>query len=854
MGTLRKAAAAGRLHDVQRLVRGGAGVDARDHRVGGETPLMCSAERGHLSVAQLLVDHGAALEETNAEGRTPLMFAASGGNVNVVQFLLERGARVDAEDGQGRSPLMWSCKNGHVAAAKMLIEQGEAVVDASDHKGWTAAMHGAAHGHVKIVQYLLDHGADVTTAGEDGATLLMLLTDSSAKMRKTDADLLPLVGLLLDKGADPTYSGGKKRSALSIAKAASSFGRIVDLMLQYVLHAAAWQNELESLELAINEGAVVDAKDKAGRTALMLAADEDHAQVARVLIDNGATLDAKDSDGRTALMYAAARGQMDVVEILVDEGAELDAKDSDRRTALMRAAENGQMGVVRFLIDNGASPDMNNQYGTQAPHSRALPTVSQLGSTESVAQMLAFPSIDKLSGMCGAMYEAESMCRHLIARLDHLVQNGNNGRVWRVAASGQVISVDMVVNRTATFLKERRDKPVVFRLIGAPSIADAVAIIHGSIDELEGHNQPKWRAQWAQDVTSMKEQVALRMEKRLPHLAEDLTDSRLQTEALTLLVHETKHNDNMYTPDELDLRWTVLSHIIGFSTVAVPDVEDWFIPRHELLFDSDEPFARGHFGDIHRAVWKGSNVVVKFIELTSEAEKRALLDELKRWHQARHRHLVPVFGACHLESPLFIVCEYVAGGSLVDYLSKQRAAGSSVVWRKLYDVASGLSALHKESIVHGDLKGSNVLIAKDGRAMLTNFGLRFLQSSHQSQMEKWGEIRWQAPEQLDQNRSEPSFVADIYSLGMCIVEAVTGEVPWGTGIADVEVKACLQRREMLRRPSCMSEDEWALVAAMCAIDPSERLRLDEVVRRLSQFASEEQAGKRHCLGCPAVAH
>jgi serine/threonine protein kinase len=121
--------------------------------------------------------------------------------------------------------------------------------------------------------------------------------------------------------------------------------------------------------------------------------------------------------------------------------------------------------------------------------------------------------------------------------------------------------------------------------------------------------------------------------------------------------------------------------------------------------------------------------------------------------------------------------------------------------------------------------------------MITDFGMSFFAATPQPEFGKLGAIRWRAPEFIATKKA--SFAADVYSLGMCIVEAVTGRVPWGI-VPDSAVKLHLKRKTFLTQPESMSDDEWALVCAMCNFDPSKRMALEQVEKRIREFADREE--------------
>lgn len=79
-----------------------------------------------------------------------------------------------------------------------------------------------------------------------------------------------------------------------------------------------------------------------------------------LLLDRGAKLEARDNLGCTPLCRAAAKGSVDVVKLLLDRGGDLEAKDWFCRTPLSHAAENGQAVIVKLLLDCGAHFEPNN--------------------------------------------------------------------------------------------------------------------------------------------------------------------------------------------------------------------------------------------------------------------------------------------------------------------------------------------------------------------------------------------------------------------------------------------------------------------------------------------------------------
>ncbi|EGZ30613.1 hypothetical protein PHYSODRAFT_378116, partial [Phytophthora sojae] len=200
----------------------------------------------------------------------------------------------------------------------------------------------------------------------------------------------------------------------------------------------------------------------------------------------------------------------------------------------------------------------------------------------------------------------------------------------------------------------------------------------------------------------------------------------------------------------------------------------------------------------------------------------AFLREVDIWFGFSHPHVVRLFGACHVGRPFF-VCEYATNGTLVRYLRKH----PNDLWQKLHETALGVQYLHARGVVHGDLKGSNIVIGSDKKAKVTDFGLS-INADDVSDPRISGASHWVAPECFIRNDSRPTFASDIYSLGMCIVEALRACLPWGS-LGNTVVKQHV-RQGKLPSPSpliCLGK-QWELVQRMCAFEPEKRLKFSTV--------------------------
>lgn len=272
--------------------------------------------------------------------------------------------------------------------------------------------------------------------------------------------------------------------------------------------------------------------------------------------------------------------------------------------------------------------------------------------------------------------------------------------------------------------------------------------------------------------------------------------------------------------------------------IADPSLRpEWFITRKEIETAND--FFAGSFARVFHGSWDGIPVVVKSIIMDDESSREAFLSELEIWRKLQHPNIVRFFGACDDQNPFF-VCEYALNGTLSHYLYREKSI--SHMWKLLHQTALGLKYLHKKhSVVHGDMKCSNILVGEDKAAKLADFGLSFVLNPAKVDTDitdEVGAIKWKAPEIL-QGTTRGTFASDVYSFGMCIIEAVKGEAPWGF-MPDVTVKkVVLVRKRLPMRPERMSDKQWDLVTRMCAWEPSSRPDMTAVVDQLAVIADDE---------------
>ena len=153
--------------------------------------------------------------------------------------------------------------------------------------------------------------------------------------------------------------------------------------------------------------------------------------------------------------------------------------------------------------------------------------------------------------------------------------------------------------------------------------------------------------------------------------------------------------------------------------------------------------------------------------------------EVKLARKVTHVNVARTFDLGEHEGERFLTMELVEGESLSALLARERRLSLSRLVDLALPICSGLAAAHAQGIVHRDLKPDNVLIAKDGRVVLTDFGIARAAGAEGSQRTALpiGTPAYMAPEQVEASPHVDAR-ADLYALGAMFFELLTGQLPW----------------------------------------------------------------------------
>ncbi|KAJ7170996.1 kinase-like domain-containing protein [Mycena filopes] len=207
---------------------------------------------------------------------------------------------------------------------------------------------------------------------------------------------------------------------------------------------------------------------------------------------------------------------------------------------------------------------------------------------------------------------------------------------------------------------------------------------------------------------------------------------------------------------------------------------------HGVKNSRPTPFS-GTFGDVFTADHQGKIVALKRLRIFSaENEENPTQQKFCRealiWKNLDHDHVLPFIGVDLETFPGYIcmLSPWMANGALVTFKGGPSEATIPVL---IHEIAVGLQYLHSQSIVHGDLRGANILLDDQGHARLADFGLSTFADGPLVPTKRGGSLRWMAPELIDPESCElvsfqRTFASDIYSFGCVCLELYTGKPPF----------------------------------------------------------------------------
>jgi serine/threonine-protein kinase len=266
-----------------------------------------------------------------------------------------------------------------------------------------------------------------------------------------------------------------------------------------------------------------------------------------------------------------------------------------------------------------------------------------------------------------------------------------------------------------------------------------------------------------------------------------------------------------------------------------------------LLNDRYQLLARAGAGGmsvVYRAqdLALGRIVAVKVLHEGLTSDREFLQRFQKEAHAVAnlsHPNIVTVHDIGQDGHRYYMVMEYVEGWTLKDVVGRQgEVVGAPLALDRALDLAiqicAGIGYAHRADLVHCDVKSQNVLVTKDGRVKVTDFGIAraMSETSLYQSGQVWGTPQYFSPEQAAGEAPTPA--SDVYSIGIIMFEMLTGRLPF-----EADTQTALALKHMRAMPPLVNEINPAIpdqlgqiVSKVLSKEPSGRYRTADQLGRV----------------------
>lgn len=237
------------------------------------------------------------------------------------------------------------------------------------------------------------------------------------------------------------------------------------------------------------------------------------------------------------------------------------------------------------------------------------------------------------------------------------------------------------------------------------------------------------------------------------------------------------------------------------TSQLLPVIDDIIIKEDPKNFLKNvKQFDKGSTCTIYKAEYEGQEIIVKEMIIDKDNEQ-PLLEETRLMASMNSEYIVKFISAYRVDDHLWILMEYMDGGSLTNIATFCDCQEEHIAYFA-HEILCALDYMHKQHKIHRDIKTDNVLLSKDGKVKLADFGFTAqLDRKRPKRKSIVGTPYWMAPELI---RSQPyTYSVDIWSLGVLCRELAEGAPPY----ADLPPLKALYQIQSVGVPPLSNEEE-----------------------------------------------
>lgn len=258
------------------------------------------------------------------------------------------------------------------------------------------------------------------------------------------------------------------------------------------------------------------------------------------------------------------------------------------------------------------------------------------------------------------------------------------------------------------------------------------------------------------------------------------------------------HSNKIFSEELKDIQEKYLTKCKVFSYQELSLATNNFIPEHLI--------GKGGSSQVYRGRLPGSKEIAVKVLKPSKDVLEHFVSEIEILTSLHHKNIISLLGFCCDENQLLLVYNLLSRGCLEENLHGNLVSGNRFGWEERYKIALGiaeaLDSLHNTAvtIIHRDVKSSNILLSDDFEPQLSDFGLATWASSCSHDMDTSdvaGTFGYLAPEYFMHGKLNEKI--DVYAFGVVLLELLSGRKPIDNGLPDGQESLVMWAKHILKQ-------------------------------------------------------